>query len=29
MWRYYLCYCEGGFNARTISTIHMTLQRGQ
>ncbi|WP_059120352.1 SAM-dependent methyltransferase [Vibrio sp. MEBiC08052] len=29
MWRYYLCYCEGGFKARTISTIHMTLQRGQ
>lgn len=29
MWRFYLCYCEGGFNARTISTIHMTLQRGQ
>ncbi|ELZ1259192.1 class I SAM-dependent methyltransferase [Vibrio fluvialis] len=28
MWRFYLCYCEGGFNARTISTIHMTLQRG-
>ncbi|MCE7608955.1 cyclopropane-fatty-acyl-phospholipid synthase family protein [Vibrio fluvialis] len=29
MWRFYLCYCEGGFNARTISTIHMTLQRSQ
>ncbi|MBY7840369.1 class I SAM-dependent methyltransferase [Vibrio fluvialis] len=29
MWRFYLCYCEGGFNARTISTIHMTLQRGR
>ncbi|WP_165311710.1 SAM-dependent methyltransferase [Vibrio ziniensis] len=28
MWRYYFCYCEGGFNARSISTIHMTLQRG-
>ncbi len=28
MWRYYFCYCEGGFNARAISTIHMTLQRG-
>lgn len=27
MWRYYFCYCEGGFNARAISTIHMTLQR--
>lgn len=28
MWRYYLCYCEGGFQARTISTIHMTFQKG-
>lgn len=27
MWRYYFCYCEGGFNARTISTIQMTLQK--
>ncbi|MGC9423278.1 class I SAM-dependent methyltransferase [Vibrio sp.] len=27
MWRYYLCYCEGGFNARTISAVHMTLQK--
>ncbi|EKK9985364.1 class I SAM-dependent methyltransferase [Vibrio vulnificus] len=27
MWRYYLSYCEGGFLARSISTVHMTLQR--
>ncbi len=27
MWRYYLCYCEGGFLARSISTVHMTYQR--
>ena len=29
MWRYYLCYCEGGFKAQTISTIHLTLQRAR
>ncbi|CAH0526485.1 SAM-dependent methyltransferase [Vibrio hippocampi] len=27
MWRYYFCYCEGGFKAKSISTVHMTLQR--
>ena len=27
MWRYYFCYCEGGFRAKSISTVHMTLQR--
>ncbi|WP_243976659.1 SAM-dependent methyltransferase [Vibrio natriegens] len=27
MWRYYMSYCEGGFLARTISTVHMTFQR--
>ncbi|AUI86288.1 SAM-dependent methyltransferase [Vibrio azureus] len=27
MWRYYLSYCEGGFLARTISAVHLTLQR--
>lgn len=27
MWNYYFCYCEGGFKARTISTVHMTFQR--
>ncbi|MBF9000803.1 SAM-dependent methyltransferase [Vibrio nitrifigilis] len=29
LWRYYFCYCEGGFRARTISVIHMTLERPQ
>ncbi len=23
MWRYYLCYCEGGFLERTIGTCHL------
>lgn len=27
MWRYYFCYCEGGFLAKSISTVHITLQR--
>ena len=27
MWNYYFCYCEGGFRARSISTVHMTFQR--
>lgn len=27
MWRYYFCYCEGGFKAKSISTVHITLQR--
>ncbi len=27
MWNYYFCYCEGGFKAKTISTVHMTFQR--
>ncbi|MGV2986929.1 class I SAM-dependent methyltransferase [Vibrio sp. E150_011] len=27
MWRYYFCYCEGGFRAKSISTVHMTFQR--
>ncbi|WP_406733942.1 cyclopropane-fatty-acyl-phospholipid synthase family protein [Vibrio scophthalmi] len=27
MWNYYFCYCEGGFRAKTISTVHMTFQR--
>lgn len=26
MWRYYFCYCEGGFLARSISTVQMTFQ---
>ncbi|MDA9555917.1 cyclopropane-fatty-acyl-phospholipid synthase family protein [Vibrio sp.] len=28
MWRYYLCYCEGGFLAKSISTVHMTFEKG-
>ncbi|WP_162046630.1 SAM-dependent methyltransferase [Vibrio taketomensis] len=27
MWNYYFCYCEGGFKAKAISTVHMTFQR--
>ncbi|WP_070963031.1 SAM-dependent methyltransferase [Vibrio sonorensis] len=27
MWRYYFCYCEGGFKARSISTVHVTFRR--
>lgn len=27
MWNYYFCYCEGGFLAKSISTVHMTFQR--
>ncbi|MGL6257945.1 class I SAM-dependent methyltransferase [Vibrio sp. WXL210] len=27
MWRYYLCYCEGGFKAKSISTVQMTFER--
>lgn len=27
MWRYYLCYCEGGFLERTIGTCHMLLAK--
>ncbi|OBT15992.1 cyclopropane-fatty-acyl-phospholipid synthase [Vibrio sp. UCD-FRSSP16_10] len=26
MWRYYLCYCEGGFLAKRISTVHLTFR---
>ncbi len=26
MWRYYFCYCEGGFLARSISTVQLTFQ---
>ncbi|WP_240207021.1 cyclopropane-fatty-acyl-phospholipid synthase family protein [Vibrio sp. CyArs1] len=29
MWRYYFCYCEGGFRAKSISTVHITFQRGR
>nr|WP_040183166.1 cyclopropane-fatty-acyl-phospholipid synthase family protein [Halomonas fontilapidosi] len=27
MWRYYLCYCEGGFMERTIGTCHLLLAK--
>ncbi|MDH4571147.1 SAM-dependent methyltransferase [Salinicola acroporae] len=27
MWRYYLCYCEGGFLERTIGTSHLLLAK--
>lgn len=27
MWNYYFCYCEGGFRAKSISTVHMTFER--
>ncbi|MBW8191923.1 cyclopropane-fatty-acyl-phospholipid synthase family protein [Neiella marina] len=27
MWRFYLCYCEGGFRERSISTVQLTLDK--
>ena len=27
MWRYYLCYCEGGFLQRAISTVHLVSRK--
>jgi cyclopropane-fatty-acyl-phospholipid synthase len=27
MWEYYLCYCEGGFREREISTVQMLLAK--
>ncbi|MGR5142707.1 class I SAM-dependent methyltransferase [Photobacterium sp. DNB23_23_1] len=27
MWRYYLCYCEGGFLERSISTVQLVASR--
>ncbi|USD64366.1 cyclopropane-fatty-acyl-phospholipid synthase family protein [Vibrio sp. SCSIO 43136] len=27
MWRYYLSYCEGGFRAKTISTVQLTFEK--
>ncbi|GGA68538.1 cyclopropane-fatty-acyl-phospholipid synthase [Neiella marina] len=27
MWRFYLCYCEGGFHERSISTVQMVLDK--
>ncbi|MGY4878629.1 class I SAM-dependent methyltransferase [Vreelandella aquamarina] len=29
MWRYYLCYCEGGFIERSIGTCHLVLAKPQ
>lgn len=29
LWRYYFCYCEGGFRERTISTVQLLLSRPQ
>jgi len=28
LWRYYLCYCEAGFDAGTISVAHYRLTAG-
>jgi len=27
LWEYYLCYCEGGFQERSISVIHLVATR--
>lgn len=27
LWRYYLCYCEGGFRERAISTVHLVMTK--
>lgn len=27
LWVYYLCYCEGGFLQRAISTVHLTARK--
>lgn len=27
MWRYYLCYCEGGFREKAISTVQVKLEK--
>ncbi|XOV79918.1 MAG: class I SAM-dependent methyltransferase [Aestuariibacter sp.] len=27
LWLYYLCYCEGGFLQRAISTVHLTARK--
>lgn len=29
MWEYYLCYCEGGFRERTISTVQVLAAKPQ
>lgn len=27
LWEFYLCYCEGGFLARSISVVHLTAEK--
>lgn len=27
MWRYYLCYCEGGFREKTIATVQLLAEK--
>lgn len=27
LWEFYLCYCEGGFMERAISTVHLLATR--
>ena len=27
MWEFYLCYCEGGFEERSIGDVHMLLAK--
>jgi cyclopropane-fatty-acyl-phospholipid synthase len=27
LWVFYLCYCEAGFRARTISTVQLVAER--
>ncbi len=27
LWEFYLCYCEGGFLERAISTVHLVLAK--
>ena len=27
MWEYYLCYCEGGFRERAISTVQVVMAK--
>jgi cyclopropane-fatty-acyl-phospholipid synthase len=29
LWEFYLCYCEGGFQERAISDVHMLLHKPQ
>lgn len=29
LWHYYLCYCEGGFLQRAISTVHLVTRKPQ